>query len=191
MTDRSFSIDVAAIRHRARANMAAGAVTESYGQDRRQVAAVLNDALATEIVCWLRYTRHAISATGINRAQVSAEFSEHAEEERGHAMRIAERINELGGEPDFNPTTIATRAHTTYETTADDDLASMLRENLAAERIVISTYQEVIRWLGNGDITTRRLMESILDEEERHANDILDLLGSFDGGPQPGTSPRQ
>jgi bacterioferritin len=189
MTDRSFSIDVAATRERARANMADGAVTVSYGQDQRQVATVLNDALATEIVCWMRYTRHAISATGINRAQVSAEFTEHAEEERGHAMRIAERINELGEDPDFNPQTIAARAHTTYETTADDDLVSMLRENLAAERIVISTYQEIIRWLGDDDITTRRLMESILDEEERHANDILDLLGSMDGGSQPGSSP--
>ena len=181
MTDNSFSVDVAAIRDRARQRMDRGPVTDYYGTDPGKVVAILNEVLATEIVCWMRYSRHAISATGINRAQVSGEFTEHAEEERGHAMRVAERISQLGGDPDFGPGTLAARAHTTYETFADNDLEGMLRENLAAERIVIATYQEIIRWLGDADVTTRRLMEDILAEEEEHADDILDLLGSDAG----------
>jgi bacterioferritin len=154
-----------------------GAVTQEYRQNAGHVIEVLNDVLATEIVCWMRYSRHAISASGINRAQVSGEFTEHAEEERMHAMRVAGRISQLGGEPDFDPATIARRAHTTYETFSDDDLDGMLRENLAAERIVISTYQEIVRWLGDDDVTTRRVIEDILAEEEEHADDIIDLLG--------------
>jgi bacterioferritin len=181
VADNSFSVDVAAIRDRARQKMDRGPVTEYYGTDPDKVAEILNEVLATEIVCWMRYSRHAISATGINRAQVSGEFTEHAEEERGHAMRIAERISQLGGDPDFDPATLAARAHTGYETFADDDLEGMLRENLTAERIVIATYQEIIRWLGDTDVTTRRLMEDILAEEEEHADDILDLLGSDAG----------
>jgi bacterioferritin len=181
MTENSFSVDVAAIRDRARQKMDRGPVTEYYGTDPAKVVEILNEVLATEVVCWMRYSRHAISATGINRAQVSGEFTEHAEEERGHAMRIAERISQLGGDPDFDSATLAARAHTTYETFADDDLEGMLRENLAAERIVIATYQEIIRWLGDTDVTTRRLMEDILAEEEEHADDILDLLGSDAG----------
>jgi bacterioferritin len=174
----SFSADIAAIRERARQKMDQGPVTGSYGKDPGEVISVLNEVLATEIVCWMRYTRHAISATGINRAQVAGEFTEHAEEERGHAMRAAERISQLGGDPDFDPATLAARAHTSYETFADDDLEGMLRENLAAERIVIETYQEIIRWLGEDDPTTRRLIEEILQEEEEHADDILGLLGA-------------
>jgi bacterioferritin len=181
VTDNSFSVDVAAIRNRARQKMDRGPVTEYYGTDPDKVVEILNEVLATEIVCWMRYSRHAISATGINRAQVSGEFAEHAEEERGHAMRVAERISQLGGDPDFDPATLAARAHTTYETFADDDLEGMLRENLAAERIVIATYQEMIRWLGDADVTTRRMIEDILAEEEEHADDILDLLGSDAG----------
>jgi bacterioferritin len=174
----SFTTDVAAIRERARQKMEEGPVTGSYGKDPKDVIAVLNEVLATEIVCWMRYTRHAISATGLSRAQVSAEFTEHAESERGHAMRAAERISQLGGDPDFDPATIAGRAHTTYETFADGDLEGMLRDNLTAERIVITTYQEMIRWLGNDDPTTRRLLEDILADEEEHADDIIDLLGA-------------
>jgi bacterioferritin len=177
----SFSVDVAEIRDRARQKMEQGPVTAEYGKDVAEVIDVLNDVLATEIVCWLRYSQHAISATGIDRAQVSAEFAEHADEERDHAMRAAERISQLGGDPGFDPATLAKRSHTTYETFADGDLVGMLRENLAAERIVISTYQEIIRWLGNDDVTTRRLMEDILAEEEEHADDIVDLLGTGDG----------
>ena len=173
----SFSVDVAAIRDRARQKMHEGPVTETYGKNAADVVEVLNDVLATEIVCWMRYSQHAITATGINRAQVSGEFTEHAEEEREHAMRVAERISQLGGDPDFDPATLAERSHTTYETFADGDLDGMLTENLAAERIVIATYQEIIRWLGDDDVTTRRLIEDILAEEEEHADDIIDLLG--------------
>ena len=183
MTDNSFSIDVAAIRDRARQKMDRGPVTDFYGADPDKMVEILNEVLATEIVCWMRYSRHAISATGINRAQVSGEFTEHAEEERGHAMRVAERISQLGGDPDFDPAHAAARAHTTYETFSDDDLEGMLRENLAAERIVIATYQEMIRWLGDTDVTTRRMLEDILAEEEEHADDIIDLLGNNAGRP--------
>lgn len=150
MAGRSFSIDVAAIRTRARQKMDQGPVTESYGKKPDEVIGILNEVLATEIVCWMRYSRHAISAAGINRAQVSGEFTEHADEERQHA---------------------------TYETFADDDLTGMLKENLAAERIVITTYQEIIRWIGDDDPTTRRLLEKILAQEEEHADDIASLLG--------------
>ena len=174
----SFTTDIAAIRERARQKMEQGPVTGSYGKDPKDVIAVLNEVLATEIVCWMRYTRHAISATGLSRAQVSAEFTEHAESERGHAMRAAERISQLGGDPDFDPATIAERAHTTYETYPDEDLEGMLRDNLTAERIVITTYQEMIRWIGNDDPTTRRLLEDILADEEEHADDLIDLLGT-------------
>lgn len=177
MATDTFSADVTAIRERARQKMEQGPVTSAYGKDPKEVIGVLNEVLATEIVCWMRYSRHAISAAGINRAQVSDEFTEHAENEREHAMRVAERISQLGGDPDFDPATIAARAHTTYETFADDDLTGMLKENLAAERIVIITYQEITRWLGADDPTTRRLIEDILAEEEEHADDIIDLLG--------------
>jgi bacterioferritin len=174
----SFTTDITAIRERARQKMEQGPVTVSYGKDPKDVIAVLNEVVATEIVCWMRYTRHAISATGINRAQVAAEFTEHAESERGHAMAAAERISQLGGEPDFDPATVAERAHTTYQTFSDEDLEGMLRDNLTAERIVITTYQEIIRWLGNDDPTTRRLIEDILADEEEHADDLIDLLGA-------------
>ncbi|MFE6054927.1 ferritin-like domain-containing protein [Kitasatospora sp. NPDC056446] len=153
--------------------MAQGAVTSTYGLDAEKVIAVLNDVVATEIVCWLRYTRHAISATGIDRAQVAAEFTEHAAAEMQHALRAAERIAQLGGEPDFDPATLAQRAHTAPH---EKDLKAMLEHNLLAERIVISTYQEIARWLGDHDPTTRRLIESILEEEEEHAYDLTDLL---------------
>ncbi len=178
MPEGSFTADIAAIRAKARQKMEEGPVTSSYGKDPKEVIAVLNEVLATEIVCWMRYTRHAISATGINRAQVSGEFIEHAESERGHSMRAAERISQLGGEPDFDPVTLAERARTSYETFSDAGLEGMLRDNLTAERIVITTYQEIIRWLGNDDPTTRRLLEDILAEEEEHADDLLDLLGT-------------
>jgi bacterioferritin len=173
----SFSADIAAIRQRARQKMDQGPVTSAYGKDVKEVVAVLNEVLATEIVCWMRYSRHAISATGIDRAQVSSQFTDHAKEERQHAMRIADRINQLGGEPDFDPATMAERSHTTYETFPDSDLAAMLRDNLTAERIVIETYSDIVRWLGTDDVTTRRLIEDILREEEDHADDIVDLLG--------------
>jgi bacterioferritin len=149
MTDHSFSLDIDAIRQQARRDMQAGAVTGSYGTDPKAVIDVLNDVLATEIVCWMRYSRHAISASGISREAVSGEFSQHAEEERRHAMMAAERVSQLGGEPDFDPRAIATRAHATYETADDTDLAGMLRENLVAERIVISITEPMSRRAGS------------------------------------------
>lgn len=126
----SFTVDIARIRDRARQKMEQGPVTDSYGKDSADVIGVLNAVLATEIVCWMRYSRHAVSAADINRAQVAAEFTEHADEERDHAMRAAERISQLGGAPDFDPATIAQRAHTTYETFADDDLDGMLPDDI-------------------------------------------------------------
>ncbi|AXI76347.1 ferritin-like domain-containing protein [Peterkaempfera bronchialis] len=173
----TFVLDVTRIRDEARQKMAAGPVTGTYGLDKNRVIGILNDVVATEVVCWLRYTRHAISATGIDRAQVSAEFTEHAAEEMNHAVRAAERVSQLGGNPDFDPATLVQRAHTDYTAPADNDLKAMLENNLLAERIVISSYQEIIRWLGEQDPTTRRLMESILEEEEEHADDLIDLLG--------------
>jgi bacterioferritin len=172
-----FALDVEKIRKDARAAMTDGPVTGTYGADAAAVIDVLNQVVATEIVCYLRYTQHSIVATGIDRAQVAAEFTEHAAEERQHAERAAERISQLGGSPDFSPESLA-RSHTSYVAPDESDLKAMLEENLVAERIVISSYQEIIRWLGEGDPTTRRLMESILAEEEEHADDLLDLLGA-------------
>jgi bacterioferritin len=172
-----FELDVTRIRDNARAHMAEGPVTESYETDRARLIEVLNEVVATEVVCFLRYSQHAIAATGIDRAQVAAEFREHAAEEMQHGLRAAERISQLGGQPDFDPATLVARAHTEYVTTDESDLRRMLEENLVAERIVITSYQEIIRWIGDGDPTTRRLMESILAEEEEHADDLIDLLG--------------
>ena len=173
-----FEIDVRRIREDARAHMAAGPVTESFGIDKDRLIEVLNDVVATEIVCFLRYSQHAIAATGIDRAQVAAEFREHATEEMQHGLRAAERISQLGGEPDFDPASLATRSHTEYVKVDESDLKRMLEENLVAERIVITSYQEIVRWIGDSDPTTRRLMESILAEEEEHADDLNDLLGN-------------
>jgi bacterioferritin len=172
-----FVLDVERIRAQARKKMEDGPRTPALGIDAEKVIAVLNDVVATEVVCWTRYTRHAISATGINRAQVAAEFTEHAAAELQHAMWAAERVSQLGGEPDFNPATLSDRAHTDYTTPDPNDLEQMLRDNLLAERIVIEAYQEIVRWIGDGDPTTRRLLERILEEEEEHADDIVDLLG--------------
>ncbi|MFI9387480.1 bacterioferritin [Kutzneria sp. NPDC052558] len=174
--DNQFAIDVTKIREDARAKMQDGPVTGTYQGDTKRLIELLNDVVATEVVCFLRYSQHAIAATGIDRAQVAAEFREHAKQEMDHGLRAAERISQLGGSPDFDPATLAARAHTEYVTTDESDLRRMLEENLVAERIVISSYQEIIRWIGDSDPTTRRLMESILEEEEEHADDILDLL---------------
>ena len=174
--ENQFEIDVSRIRDEARAHMAAGPVTASYGADKNRLIEIFNDVVATEIVCFLRYSQHAIAATGIDRAQVAAEFREHASEELQHGLRAAERISQLGGQPDFDPATLVARSHTEYVTTDEADLTRMLKENLVAERIVITTYQEIIRWIGDGDPTSRRLMESILEEEEEHADDLNDLL---------------
>ena len=172
-----FVLDVERIRAQAQKKMQDGPRTPALGIDPGKVIAVLNDVVATEVVCWTRYTRHAISATGINRAQVAAEFTEHAAAELQHAMWAGERISQLGGEPDFDPATLARRSHTDYTTPDPNDLEQMLRDNLLAERIVIEAYQEIVRWIGAADPTTRRMLEKILEEEEEHADDIVDLLG--------------
>jgi bacterioferritin len=178
VVDNQFEIDVTRIRDEARAHMEAGPVTKSYKADKDRLIEILNDVVATEIVCFLRYSQHAIAATGIDRAQVAAEFREHAAEEMQHGLRAAERISQLGGDPNFDPASLAARSHTEYVTVDESDLTRMLKENLVAERIVITTYQEIIRWVGDSDPTTRRLMESILEEEEEHADDLNDLLGN-------------
>jgi bacterioferritin len=172
-----FEIDLDKIREEARNHMEAGAVTVGNTVDVKRLIDVLNEVIATEIVCYLRYSQHAIAATGLDRAQVAAEFEEHAGEELQHGMWAAERVSQLGGDPDFNPATLKERSHTEYVTVDDADLTRMLTENLVAERIAITTYQEIIRWLGDGDPTTRRLMEKILEQEEEHADDLKDLLG--------------
>ncbi len=173
-----FALDVTKIRDDARAKMSEGAVTKGNTGDTTAIIDVLNDVVATEVVCYLRYSQHAIVASGVDRAQVAAEFTEHAAEELQHGLRAAERISQLGGTPDFNPATLAERSHTEYVQTEETDLTKMLEENLVAERIVITSYQEIARWIGDSDPTTRRLMEQILEEEEEHADDLNDLLGN-------------
>ncbi len=172
-----FEIDISKVREDARSRMAEGAVTAGNTADVDRLIEVLNQVVATEIVCYLRYSQNAIVASGIDRAQVAAEFTEHAAEELQHGLRAAERITQLGGTPDMDPATVAVRSHTEYTTTSPNDLKTMLEENLVAERIVITVYQEIARWIGDSDPTTRRLIESILEEEEEHADDLGDLLG--------------
>jgi len=155
-----------------------GAVTHGYLADRKKVIDVLNQALATEIVCVLRYKRHYFMATGIHANAVAAEFLQHANEEQGHADRIAQRITQLDGEPDFSPEGLATRSHSEYK--EGKTLVDMIREDLVAERIAIESYGEIVRFLGDRDITSRRLMEEILAVEEEHAEDMKNLLVTFD-----------
>ena len=176
--NNKFEIDVTKIRDDARKHMDAGPVTVGNTVDVERLIGVLNEVIATEIVCYLRYSQHAISATGIDRAQVAAEFTEHASEEMQHGLWAAVRVSQLGGEPDFDPATLAERSHTEYVMVDEADLKRMLTENLVAERIVITSYQEIIRWIGDADPTTRRLMEKILEQEEDHADDLNDLLGN-------------
>jgi bacterioferritin len=178
-----FLTDVKELRRRARQHIEDGAVTAGYGADREKVIAVLNEALATEIVCVLRYKRHYFMATGIHANAVAQEFQEHAAEEQGHADRIAGRITQLGGEPNFNPEGLATRSHSQY--VEGDSLVDMIKEDLVAERIAIESYGEIVRFLGERDVTTRRMMEEILQNEEEHADDLRDLLATLDPT-QPG-----
>lgn len=172
-----FVADVQAIRERARKHMENGAVTESYGADRAQVIQVLNEVLATEIVCTLRYKRHYYMAQGIHSEAVKAEFAEHAAQEQEHADMVAERITQLNGAPDFNPEVLAARSHSQY--VEGSSLKSMMQEDLVAERIAIETYGEIIRWLGDHDPTTRRMIEEILAVEEDHADDMASLLEHY------------
>jgi len=169
-----FLTDVNEIRRRARKNIDKGAVTSGYHADVKRVVAVLNEVLATELVCVLRYKRHYFTANGIHAQAVAAEFLQHANEEQGHADSVAQRIVQLGGSPNFNPEGLATRSHSQYDEKAS--LVDMIREDLVAERIAIETYSEIVRWLGNDDPTTRTLIESILKVEEEHADDMSTLL---------------
>jgi bacterioferritin len=172
--ERAGLSDVQELRERARRSIEEGAVTEDYRADRKKVLELLNAALATEIVCVLRYKRHQYMATGIHAESVAAEFEEHAAEEQGHADRIAERIVQLGGEPDYSPLTLVARSHSEY--VEGKDLVDMMREDLVAERVAIESYREIVRYLGNDDPTTRKLMEEILAKEEEHAEDLSSLL---------------
>ena len=169
-----FISDLAAIRERARRSIEDGPVTEAYKGDREQVIKVLNEALATELVCILRYKRHYYMAKGIHSEAVKGEFLQHAGEEQQHADWIAERITQLGGEPDFSPKGLADRSHSEYA--PGTDLISMIKEDLIAERIAIDTYADIIRWVGDDDPTTRKLMVDILKVEEEHADDMANLL---------------
>jgi len=177
MPTNQFELDVTRIRDDARKRMHEGAVTKGNTADHKRLIEILNDVVATEVVCYLRYTQHAIAASGRDRAQVAAEFTENAGQELQHALWAAERVNQLGGTPDLDPANLASRSHTEFTEIADSDLERMLAENLVAERIVISTYQEIVRWIGDGDPTTRRLLEKILAEEEEHADELNALLG--------------
>lgn len=172
-----FLSDIKTIRERARKHIDHGPITESYKADRKKVIGVLNEVLATEIVCTLRYKRHYYMAQGINSEAVKEEFLQHANEEQQHADWVAERITQLGGEPDFNPKGLVDRSHAEY--VPGTDLQSMIREDLVAERIAIETYSEIVRWLADNDPTTRKLIEDILKVEEEHANDMRDLLAKF------------
>lgn len=178
----TFKADLDEIRRRAREKMEDGAVTASYGADREKVVEVLNEVLATELVCALRYKNHYYMAHGIHAESVAAEFLEHAKEEEGHADMVAKRITELNGRPNYNPDGLKTRSHAEYA--EGDTLEEMIREDLVAERIAISTYSEIVRWLGNDDSTTRRMIEEILAKEEEHADDLANLLGHL--GTRPG-----
>jgi bacterioferritin len=169
-----FVTDIQELRRRARDHMEQGAVTSSYRADRETVIRILNEVLATEIVCVLRYKRHYYMATGIHAQAVAQEFLEHANEEQTHADIAAERITQLGGEPNFNPEGLVTRSHAQY--VEGKSLLDMVREDLVAERVAVQSYNEIIRYLGNDDPTTRIAMEQILSKEQEHADDMKKLL---------------
>jgi bacterioferritin len=174
---QAFKTDLEKIRQRAREKMRDGAVTAAYLADREQVISVLNEVLATELVCVLRYKNHYFMASGINAQPVAQEFLQHANEEQGHADQVAQRITQLGGVPNLDPNGLATRSHAQYA--VGDTLQAMIEEDLVAERIAIETYSEIVRWLGSDDPTTRRMMEDLLKVEEEHADDLVNLLGSL------------
>ncbi len=179
--DKPFLTDVTQLREQARTSIGKGAVTPTYQGDVTQTIEILQSVLATEIVCVLRYTMNAIAATGISSEGVKAEFDEHAKEEQGHVRLVAERINQLGGRPNFNPEGLAMRSASQYADAAN--LIEMIKENLIAERIACDHYRELIRFFADKDITTRVMMEGILAKEEEHANDMHDLLVAHEGKP--------
>lgn len=172
--NRPFDMDVKAIRAKARQDIESGAVTDTYRADRQTVLKLLNEALATEIVCVLRYKRHHFMARGLNAEPVAAEFAEHAMQEQEHADMLAERIVQLGGEPNLSPKGLLERSHSEY--IEGGSLEDMIKENLIAERIAIDSYRQMIEYLGEQDSTTRRMLEEILAVEEEHADDMSDLL---------------
>ena len=170
--------DLQALRTRAREQIMKGAVTPSYPEaDRKAIVELLNTALATEIVCVLRYKRHYFMATGIHSEAVAAEFLQHANEEQGHADEIAGRIVQLGGAPDFNPDGLTSRSHAEY--VEGETLLDMIKEDLVAERIAIDSYREMIKYFGTDDSTSRRMLEGILAMEEEHADDLVSMLGEL------------
>ena len=169
-----FLTDVQTLRKRAREHIEHGAVTQGYSADRETVLKLLNEALATELICVLRYRRHYFMASGLEAQSVAAEFLQHANEEQGHADQIAARIVQLGGEPNFSPDGLSTRAHAEY--VEGTDLIDMIKEDLVAERIAIDSYREMVTYCGNEDPTTRRLLEEILAVEEEHAEDLVSML---------------
>jgi len=179
-----FLSDVKDLRRRARQHLEQGAITSGYKADRGKVIAVLNEVLATEIVCVLRYKRHYYMASGIHAEPVAQEFLQHANEEQVHVDQVAQRIMQLQGEPNFNPEGLATRSHSEY--VEGGSLVEMIREDLVAERIAVESYSEIIRWLGNDDPTTRGLLEEILKKEEEHADDLSNMLAAFDPEKAPG-----
>ena len=179
--EKPFLTDVKELRSRARHSIEKGAITPAYHGDVKQTIEILQAVLATEIVCVLRYTMNAVAATGISSDSVKEEFDEHAKEEREHMRKVAERINQLGGIPNFDPEGLASRSASQYVIGAN--LVEMIRENLVAERIACEHYRELIRYFGDGDPTTRVMMEGILTNEEEHANDMHDLLVAHEGRP--------
>ena len=178
MTDKPFLTDVTELRRRARKHIEEGAVTEGYRADRETVVKLLNEALATELVCVLRYKRHYFMAQGIHSEPIAAEFLQHANEEQGHADQIAGRIVQLGGSPNFSPEGILTRSHSEY--VEGQNLVDMIKEDLIAERVAIDSYTDMIRYIADNDITTRRMLESILAVEEEHAEDLVSFLADID-----------
>ncbi len=179
--EKSFLTDITTLRNRARKNIGEGNITHSYTGDPKKTIAILQTALATEIVCVLRYTMHAVAAAGLSSEAVKAEFQEHADEEREHMHSVAERINQLGGTPNFNPKGLETRAASEYGTA--ETLVEMIKENLIAERIAVDHYRELVRYFGNDDPTTKSMIEKILAVEEEHTDDMHDLLVSHQGKP--------
>ncbi len=177
--EKPFLTDIQELRRRARQHIENGAVTGGYRGDRDTVIRLLNEALATEIVCVLRYRRHYFMAQGIHADPIAAEFLQHANEEQAHADQIAGRIVQLGGEPNFSPEGLLTRSHSEY--VAGTTLLDMIREDLIAERIAIDSYSEMIRYIGDDDITTSRMLEGILAVEEEHADDLASFLADLGG----------
>jgi len=180
-SSKPFLTDIQTLRARARKNIEEGGVTPSYEGDVKKTIDILQSVLATEIVCVLRYTMHAIAAAGISSEGVKSEFATHAKEEQEHAMEVAERINQLGGKPDFNPSGLVSRSASEYGNAGN--LIEMIKENLIAERIAVEHYRELIRYFGDRDPSTRHMLERILSVEEEHANDMHDLLVAHEGTP--------